>query len=65
MLQTGPGSLLWCEYLSPWVLRKEVQSIVLNDGIDTLTDPGVRRRRRSGHVPVPPARPLSDDAYSS
>lgn len=38
----GPGSPLWCEYLSPWVLRKEVQNILLTDGIEALTAPEVR-----------------------
>ena len=29
-------SLLWCEYLSPWVLRKELLTVLMNDGIDTV-----------------------------
>lgn len=40
---TGQGTPLWCEYLSPWVLRKEVQTILLNDGIESLTSPQFRR----------------------
>ena len=40
---TGPGTPLWCEYLSPWVLRKEVQTILLNDGIESLLSPQFRK----------------------
>ena len=40
-VQMGPGTPLWCEYLSPWVMRKEVQTILLNDGIESLISPGV------------------------
>jgi hypothetical protein len=25
---TGPNTVLWCEYLTPWVLRKEVHTIL-------------------------------------
>ena len=32
----GPGSILWCEFLSPWVLRKEVLSVLFNEGVDVL-----------------------------
>lgn len=38
----GPGSPLWCEYLSPWVLRKEIQNIIVTDGIETLIAPEFR-----------------------
>ena len=40
---TGPGTPLWCEYLSPWVLRKKVETILLNDGIESLVSPQFRR----------------------
>jgi len=43
MGSTGPGTPLWCEYLSPWVLRKEVQTILLNDGIESLLSPQFRK----------------------
>ena len=32
----GPGSALWCELLSPWVLRKEVFSVLFVDGVKAL-----------------------------
>lgn len=35
-LGKGSDELLWCELLSPWVLRKELLMILLNDGIDRL-----------------------------
>jgi pentatricopeptide repeat protein len=35
--------LLWCELLSPWVLRKEVLLILLNDGIDAFLSKDFRR----------------------
>lgn len=40
---TGPGTPLWCEYLSPWVLRKEIQTILLNDGIDSILSAAFRK----------------------
>lgn len=32
----GPGSLLWCELLSPWVLQKEIMAIIEEHGIKTI-----------------------------
>ena len=40
----GPGSILWCEFLSPWVLRKEVFSVLFVDGVEALlSDQAVNR----------------------
>ncbi|CAM9455610.1 unnamed protein product [Ascophyllum nodosum] len=33
---TGPGTPLWCEYLSPWVLRKEFHNILAWFGVRYL-----------------------------
>eukprot|EP00535_Pseudo-nitzschia_heimii_P002687 CAMPEP_0197181710 /NCGR_PEP_ID=MMETSP1423-20130617/5910_1 /TAXON_ID=476441 /ORGANISM="Pseudo-nitzschia heimii, Strain UNC1101" /LENGTH=1322 /DNA_ID=CAMNT_0042632007 /DNA_START=258 /DNA_END=4223 /DNA_ORIENTATION=+ len=39
----GPGTPLYCEFLSPWVLRKELGHIVGNsEGIHQLLDPSWR-----------------------
>jgi DNA-directed RNA polymerase subunit RPC12/RpoP len=36
----GPGTPLYCEFLSPWVLRKELNHIITGDGgIDLILDP--------------------------
>lgn len=32
----GPGTLLWCELLSPWTLQKEILNIILSHGISYL-----------------------------
>jgi dDENN domain len=32
----GPGSILWCEFLSPWVLRKEVLIMLFDGGVKEL-----------------------------
>ena len=32
----GPGTLLWCELLSPWVLQKEVMSVIEEYGIKKI-----------------------------
>ena len=39
----GSDALLWCELLSPWVLRKELLMILLNDGIDRVLSPEFRK----------------------
>lgn len=41
--QKGSDELLWCEFLSPWVLRKELLMILLNDGIDRVLSADFRR----------------------
>ncbi|CAM9708806.1 unnamed protein product, partial [Scytosiphon promiscuus] len=33
---TGPGTPLWCEYLPPWVLRKEFHTILAAYGVQYL-----------------------------
>jgi hypothetical protein len=38
----GRGSPLWCELLSPWVLQKEIMSVVLSTGIETIVSPTFR-----------------------
>ncbi len=38
----GPHSELWCELLSPWSLRKEVLTVLKDDGFDVLTSPSFR-----------------------
>jgi pentatricopeptide repeat protein len=36
----GPGTPLFCEFLSPWVLRKELNHVILGEnGIDMMLDP--------------------------
>lgn len=36
----GPGTPLYCEFLSPWVLRKELHHIITGEaGIDLILDP--------------------------
>jgi pentatricopeptide repeat protein len=36
----GPGTPLFCEFLSPWVLRKELNHVILREnGIDMMLDP--------------------------
>ncbi|CAM9830128.1 unnamed protein product [Discosporangium mesarthrocarpum] len=42
---TGKGTPLWCEYLSPWVLRKEVHTILAAYGVDFLCSPSFHRGR--------------------
>lgn len=32
----GPGSTLWCEFLSPWTLHKEVLNIIFEHGVTEL-----------------------------
>jgi hypothetical protein len=32
----GHGTLLWCEFLSPWTLQKEILNIIESNGITTL-----------------------------
>ena len=32
----GRGTPLWCEWLSPWVLRKEILSVLFQDGVEAL-----------------------------
>lgn len=46
----GPASPLYCEYLPPWVLRKEVQTILSNDGIEALCSPSFRTSSQSSAV---------------
>ncbi len=35
---SAPQYTLWCELLSPWVLRKELLNILYQDGITSLLD---------------------------
>ena len=44
----GRGSSLWCELLSPWVLRKEVNNVIFQDGIETLLSPSFRAPMSQG-----------------
>jgi len=44
---TGKGSPLFCEYLSPWVLRKEIQNIVLSDGAEILLSPDFSKKNQT------------------
>ena len=39
--ETAPA-VLWCELLSPWVLRKEVMSVLKDWGVDVLTGASFR-----------------------
>jgi len=42
----GPGTPLYCEFLSPWVLRKELGHIIGNsEGIHQILDPSWRSGR--------------------
>eukprot|EP00980_Cylindrotheca_fusiformis_P031722 scaffold26870_cov176-Cylindrotheca_fusiformis.AAC.1 len=42
----GPGTPLFCEFLSPWVLRKELNHIIsVEDGIDIILNPEWRSGR--------------------
>ena len=34
--EDGPGSVLWCELLSPWTLRKEMFNVLFQDGVSSL-----------------------------
>ena len=34
--------ILWCELLSPWVLAKEIKTILIEDGIKTFLKPSFR-----------------------
>ena len=47
----GPASPLLCERLSPWVLQKEIRT-VMNDveGIDNLLDPKWREKENKNAV---------------
>lgn len=39
----GPSTPLYCEFLSPWVLRKELSHVIESvKGVDALIDPGWR-----------------------
>lgn len=38
----GLGSLLWCEFLSPWTLQKEVLNIIESNGIAFIISSGFR-----------------------
>jgi hypothetical protein len=33
----GPGTPLWCEFLSPWTLRKEMLGLLVKGGVSALT----------------------------
>jgi hypothetical protein len=39
---TGPRTDLWCEFLPPWVLRKEMSTTIQAYGIEFLCSPGFR-----------------------
>ena len=34
--------ILWCELLSPWVLAKEIKTILIEDGVKTFLKPSFR-----------------------
>ncbi|CAM9863570.1 unnamed protein product, partial [Ectocarpus fasciculatus] len=40
---TGPGTPLWCEYLPPWVLRKEFHTILSAYGVQYVCSERFRR----------------------
>mmetsp|Transcript_15916 Transcript_15916/g.16051 ORF Transcript_15916/g.16051 Transcript_15916/m.16051 type:complete len:435 (+) Transcript_15916:871-2175(+) len=42
----GRGSVLWCEWLSPWVLRKQVLSLAENEGVESLLSPSLQQAQR-------------------
>jgi hypothetical protein len=47
----GPASPLLCERLSPWVLQKEIRSVMSSEeGIDNLLDPKWREREYKNAV---------------
>jgi len=46
----GPSSALFCERLSPWVLKKELQSVISVGGIEDLLSPEWRERESKNAV---------------
>lgn len=38
----GKGTLLWCEFLSPWTLQKEILSIIESNGISSIISSSFR-----------------------
>lgn len=38
----GKETLLWCEFLSPWTLQKEILRIIESNGISSITSPTFR-----------------------
>ncbi|CAM9505594.1 unnamed protein product, partial [Choristocarpus tenellus] len=50
---TGKGTPLWCEYLPPWVLQKEVHTILASYGVEFLCSPVFRQRNSTGAAATP------------
>jgi len=46
----GASSPLFCERLSPWVLQKELHTILLSQGIDDLLSPEWRTKETKNAV---------------
>ena len=41
----APGTPLFCEFLPPWVLLKEIQVLLANEGLDAICGPDLRGNR--------------------
>lgn len=46
----GLGSALWSEFLSPWTLRKELDTVLFQDGLDALLSPSFRMSERGSAI---------------
>ena len=46
----GPSSALFCERLSPWVLKKELRSVISGGAIEDLLDPEWREKESKNAV---------------
>jgi hypothetical protein len=44
MCTAGPNTPLFCEFLSPWVLLKEVQTVLKMHGIESIQSPTFRTK---------------------
>eukprot|EP01038_Epipyxis_sp_PR26KG_P004270 gene4270-6049_t len=38
----GPNTPLWCELLSPWTLKKEIMTVLFQDGVEVITENNFR-----------------------
>lgn len=48
----GPNTPLWCEMLSPYVLQKEIMTVLSNDGLEYLMHPDFRDVAISTQNPI-------------
>ena len=48
----GPGTPLYCEWLSPWALQKEVSRVLAEDGVAALCSPAFRGSGASASATV-------------